>query len=157
MKQKYIHKFFLSVSMIVLFLEGCTKTNETIPEEKPKNSEEGILPASQYTLADHVEVDGRQGVCVERDYYWVSGSKTLTKYNREWNVIKKNDDPFQSFEIEANHIGDIDVYNNEIYVGAEYFMDGEGKNIQIAIFDGDTLEYKRSFPFESDVLHRQRR
>ena len=150
MKQKYIHKFFLSVSMIVLFLEGCTKTNETIPEEKPKNSEEGILPASQYTLADHVEVDGRQGVCVEGDYYWVSGSKTLTKYNREWNVIKKNDNPFQSFEIEANHIGDIDVYNNEIYVGAEYFMDGEGKNIQIAIFDGDTLEYKRSFPFEPE-------
>lgn len=25
-------------------------------------------------------------------------------------------------------------------IGAEYFMDGVGKNIQIAVYDGDTLE-----------------
>ena len=132
------------------FLAGCAANDGTISEETSDDTAESVLPANQYTLADHVEVDGRQGVCVEGDYFWVSGSKTLTKYDRDWNVIKTNEDPFRGFEIEANHIGDLDVYNNEIYAGAEYFMDGEGKNIQIAIFDGDTLEYKRSFPFEPE-------
>ena len=40
----------------------------------------------------------------------------------------------------ANFSADIDVYENELYIGAEYFMDGVGKNIQIAVYDGDTLE-----------------
>ena len=150
MKQKYIQKILLGVSLITSFLAGCAKSNEPISEEALKDPAETVPPAKQYTLADQVEVDGRQGVCVEGDYCWVSGSKTLTKYDRDWNVIKTNEDPFRAFETEANHIGDLDVYNNEIYAGAEYFMDGEGKNIQIAIFDGDTLEYKRSFPFEPE-------
>jgi hypothetical protein len=29
-------------------------------------------------------------------------------------------------------------------------MDGVGKNIQIAVYDGDTLELKRTFPFEAE-------
>ena len=150
MKHKYIQKTLLSISLVVLYTAGCTANNEPISEGTSDDTAESVLPANQYTLADHVEVDGRQGVCVEGDYFWVSGSKTLTKYNRDWNIIKKNEDPFRGFEIEANHIGDIDVYNNEIYAGTEYFMDGEGKNIQIAVFDGETLEYKRSFPFEPE-------
>ena len=31
------------------------------------------------------------------------------------------------------------MYNNELYIGAEYFMDGVGTNIQIAVYDADTL------------------
>ena len=46
---------------------------------------------------------------------------------------------------------DIDVYNNELYLGVEYFMDGEGKNIQVAVYDADTLELKRVFPFKPDT------
>ena len=30
-------------------------------------------------------------------------------------------------------------------------MDGDGKNIQVAVYDGDTLELKRVFPFRSDT------
>ena len=30
-------------------------------------------------------------------------------------------------------------------------MDGEGKNIQVAVYDGDTLKLKRTFPFRSDT------
>ena len=96
-------------------------------------------------------VNGRQGVCVEGAYYWVSGSTTLTKYDRDWNVVAENTDPFKGYELEVNHIGDIDVYNNELYLGVEYFMDGEGKNIQVAVYDGDTLELKRVFPFRADT------
>ena len=109
-----------------------------------------MMPANRYELTGSAEVNGRQGVCCEGEYYWVSGSATLAKYDQEWNLISVNEDPFRGYEIEVNHIGDIDVYENELYIGAEYFMDGVGKNIQIAVYDGDTLELKRTFPFEPD-------
>ena len=106
---------------------------------------------NQYVLKDSHQVRGRQGVCVEGDYYWVSGSTTLTKYDKSWNVVYENTDPFKGYELEVNHIGDIDVYENELYLGVEYFMDGKSKNIQVAVYDGDTLELKRVFPFRSDT------
>ena len=110
-----------------------------------------VEPALTYTLKDVHRVAGRQGVCVEGGYYWVSGSTTLTKYDSNWNVVAENTEPFKGYTLEVNHIGDIDVYNNELYLGVEYFMDGEGKNIQVAVYDGDTLELKRVFPFKADT------
>ena len=107
--------------------------------------------AKIYTLSAVQEVNGRQGVCVEGDSYWVSGSTTLTKYDRDWNIVAENADPFAGFALEVNHIGDIDVYQNELYLGVEHFMDGVGKNIQVAVYDGDTLQLKRVFPFRSDT------
>ena len=108
-------------------------------------------PAADYTLSSVHRVNGRQGICTEGGFYWVSGSTTLTKYDGDWNVIAENTDPFRGYDLEVNHIGDIDVYRNELYLGVEYFMDGEGKNIQVAVYDGDTLELKRVFPFRADT------
>ena len=105
----------------------------------------------KYELADVHPVSGRQGVCTEDGYYWISGSGTLAKYDSSWNITAENTDPFEGYTLEVNHIGDIDVYNNELYLGVEYFMDGEGKNIQVAVYDGDTLKLKRVFPFRSDT------
>ena len=79
---------------------------ETRPSIKYKRV--GIHPAA-----------GRQGVCTDHDHYWVSGSGTLSKYDRD--------------------------------LGVEYFMDGEGKNIQVAVYDADTLKLKRVFPFRQDT------
>lgn len=107
--------------------------------------------AVRYELAEVHPVGGRQGICTEGGYYWVSGSGKLEKYDSGWNLIAENTAPFEGFSLEVNHIGDIDVYNNELYLGVEYFMDGEGKNIQVAIYDGDTLKLKRVFPFRSDT------
>lgn len=108
-------------------------------------------PRYQYELESVHQVAGRQGICVEGDYYWVSGSTTLTKYDRSWNVVAENTDPFKGYELEVNHIGDIDVVQNELYLGVEYFMDGVGSNIQVAVYDADTLELKRVFPFREDT------
>ena len=119
----------------LIFLYGCGKTT----------------PVFKYELAEVHHVAGRQGICTEGEYYWVSGSGTLAKYDSSWNLIAENTDPFQGYTLEVNHIGDIDVYNNELYLGVEYFMDGEGKNIQVAVYDGDTLKLKRVFPFRSDT------
>ena len=107
--------------------------------------------AVEYKPAEVHQVKGRQGICTENGYYWVSGSGTLEKYDSSWNLIAENTNPFEGYTLEVNHIGDIDVYQNELYLGVEYFMDGEGKNIQVAVYDGDTLKLKRVFPFRADT------
>ena len=132
-----------AILIVIMTMNGC-KAEKT-------DSDTPGAPAYEYTLASAHQVDGRQGVCVEGDHYWVSGSTTLTKYDSNWNVVAENPDPFRGYELEVNHIGDIDVFNNELYLGVEYFMDGVGKNIQVAVYDGDTLELKRIFPFREDT------
>ena len=132
---------FLLIAASALCLSGCIAS-----QSKPEDS-----PRYQYELESVHQVAGRQGICVEGDYYWVSGSTTLTKYDRSWNVVAENTDPFKGYELEVNHIGDIDVYQNELYLGVEYFMDGVGSNIQVAVYDADSLELKRVFPFREDT------
>ena len=147
MKNKafYLLGNLLLAGSFILSLTSCSKGPAG---SRPENDRSVMMPKYTYTLKGSVEVDGRQGVCAEGGTYWVSGSKTLAKYDKDWKLVSKNDNPFEGYEIEVNHIGDIDVYNNELYVGAEYFMDGVGKNIQIAVYDADTLKLKRTFPFE---------
>ena len=70
---------------------------------KKQGSEETGVPGHAYTLKDIYQVNGRQGICVEDDYFWVSGSTTLTKYDRDWNVVAENTAPFDSFDLEVNH------------------------------------------------------
>ncbi len=139
--RKKIH-LIVSILLFALILCGCTAN-----EPGSGDTESGFV----YELASVHEVNGRQGVCVEDDFYWVSGSTTLTKYDENWNIVAENTDPFKGYELEVNHIGDIDVYNNELYLGVEHFLDGVGKNIQVAVYDGDTLELKRVFPFRPDT------
>lgn len=127
-------KKVLLLILLVVLIAGCTT-------EKKK----------EYSLESIHQVNGRQGIVTEGDYYWVSGSTTLTKYDKNWNIVKENKDPFKGYDLEVNHIGDIDVYNNELYLGVEYFVDGVGKNIQVAVYDGDTLELKRVFKFNSET------
>lgn len=105
----------------------------------------------EYILENSTEVEGRQGIAADDSFYYVSGSATLTKYDKEWNVVMENADPFSAgYTAEVNHIGDIDVYNGEIYCGVEKFLDGVASNIQIAVYDADTLKLKRTFPFEGE-------
>lgn len=101
-------------------------------------------PLCRYRFEATVEVEGRQGIATDGVHYYVSGSKELYKYSKEGKLLLKNEKPFTKFSKPANHIGDIDVYNGEIFIGAETFIDGRGEDIQIAVFDADTLQYKRS-------------
>ena len=65
---------------------------------------------------------------------------------KEGELVAKK--ALQGYEVAANHIGDIDVFENELYLSIEWFVDGQGKDIQIAVHDADTLQFKRSFPFD---------
>lgn len=112
--------------------------------------EQGYMtPESAYTLAESHEVDGRQGVACGEDCYYVSGSATLSKYDTGWNKVSEAEDPFAGFTDEVNHIGDIDVYDGKIYAGVEYFMDGESKNIQIAVYDAENYQLLETYSFDA--------
>lgn len=142
MYKKY--KLFTILICFFLSLSGCgNKDDKSEVTEDAKNK--------VYSLESVHPVNGRQGICTEDGFYYVSGSTTLTKYDKDWNVVAENDNPFDGYDIEVNHIGDIDIYNNELYLGVEYFMDGVGKNIQVAVYDGETLKLKRTFPFKDDT------
>ena len=104
-------------------------------------------------MSDVFEVDGRQGIAWEDGRYYVSGSTTLSCYKADKpedtrRLIASNDDPFKDFEIKVNHLGDIDVYNGSIYAGAENFTDGNASDIQIAVYDAETLEMTDSYLFD---------
>ena len=137
---------------------GQTDTSQSTQSEQSAQSEQSTQStqseqsaqsARTYSLSSSVEVEGRQGIALEGDYYYVSGSTELVRYDKDWNIVAENKDPFsEGYTAEVNHIGDIDVYNGEVYCGVEKFLDGEASNIQIAIYDAETLKLKRTFPFD---------
>jgi hypothetical protein len=133
-------------SLIALPLIMCALFGTTSVQADPKISSQ--QPIYKYTLIDTFEVKGRQGVASDGNYYYVSGSKALYKYDKTGKLVMSNEQPFEGYPIASNHIGGIDVFNGEIFVSAENFMDGVGKDIQIAIHDADTLKLKRAFKFE---------
>ena len=77
----------------------------------------------QYRLSRVIEVEGRQGVAVDDDYYYVSGSTALYKYDKQGRLVAENLSPFADLPLAANHIGDIDVHDGRIYAGIEWFED----------------------------------
>jgi hypothetical protein len=121
---------------------------------QPANLASTASPAGSndpsYKLVRVFEVEGRQGVATDGELYYVSGSKELFVYSKEGELLRSNLDPFAALERPANHIGDIDVHAGEIFAGIENFSDGRGTDIQIAIFDAESLEYLRSIAWEPD-------
>lgn len=103
---------------------------------------------TEYRLKKVIPVEGRQGIAIDKDHYYVSCSKVLYKYDKEGNLLLKNDRPFEGLKLTANHFGDIDVWNGELYCGIETFIDGRGENIQVAVYDAGTLTFKRALEWD---------
>ncbi len=110
----------------------------------------GLALAETYELARVLEVAGRQGVATDGERYFVSGSNALYIYSKEGKLLKSNELPFAALEKPANHFGDISEHKGELYAGIEWFENGRGKDIQIAVYDANTLNFKRSFPWNPD-------
>jgi hypothetical protein len=106
--------------------------------------------ADEYRLLRVIEVAGRQGVATDGQRYFVSGSTALYAYDRQGELLRSNEDPFRELTQPANHIGDISVHAGELYAGIEQFEDGRGTNIQVAVYDAETLTYRRAIPWEPD-------
>ncbi len=132
----------------VLGLCMLTGGNALAAEAQKTEDYSGQLPKYTYTLKDSFQVKGRQGIASDGEFYYVSGSKALYKYDKKGNLLLSNETPFDGYAIPSNHIGDIDVFEGELFISAENFMDGVGKDIQIAIHDANTLKFKRTFKFE---------
>ena len=96
---------------------------------------------SEFRLKRVIPVEGRQGVAADSNFYYVSGSTALYKYDKQGRLAAKNERPFEGLPLAANHIGDIDVWDGEIYAGIETFDDGRGENIQVAVYDANTMEW----------------
>ena len=126
-----------------LFFFSCIPKNPIQIHQK-ENKE----PSQKKSERSFFNVIGRQGVAAMGDRYYISGSTSLYVYDREGNLIQENEQPFIQYEIASNHIGDIEAHNEELYIAAEWFEDGIGKNIQIAVHDSETLKWKRSLSFE---------
>jgi hypothetical protein len=103
-----------------------------------------------YELISVLEVAGRQGVATDGHHYYVSSSTELYVYSKDGELLSSNTDPFADLEKKGNHIGDISVHDGEIYAGIEWFDDGRGRDIQVAVYDTETLKYKRSIPWEPE-------
>ena len=93
----------------------------------------------EYRLSRVFPVEGRQGIAADSNYYYVSGSTVLYKYDKQGRLVARNGQPFEGLPLAANHIGDIDVWNGEIYAGIETFDDGKGENIQVDVEAVDRL------------------
>lgn len=102
----------------------------------------------EYRLKKIIPVAGRQGIAIDENYYYVSNTTALFKYDKEGNLLMKNDRPFKDSKV--NHFGDIDIYNGEIYAGAELFEYGRGYNITISVYDAETLQWKRDIPWSPE-------
>lgn len=103
--------------------------------------------ADSYKLKAVIPVAGRQGIAIDSSYYYVSDTRALYKYDKSGRLVQSNTSPFKHPEV-ANHFGDIDVHNDEIYCGIERFEYGRGYNIAVSIYDAETLEWKRDLPWE---------
>lgn len=103
---------------------------------------------THYRLRRVIPVEGRQGIAADSAYYYVSGSTALYKYDKQGRLVARNDRPFEGLPLPANHLGDIDVWNGELYAGIETFVDGKGEHIQVAVYDTDSLRWKRSIDWE---------
>ena len=67
----------------------------------------------KYKLKKVIEVKGRQGIAIDENYYYVSSTTAIYKYDKEGNLVAENTSPFQNPDL-ANHFGDIDIYKGEI-------------------------------------------
>lgn len=105
--------------------------------------------AKNYRLKAVLPVEGRQGIAIDSTYYYVSDTRAIYKYDKEGHLVDKNTRPFQHPEV-ANHFGDIDVWNGEIYCGIEKFEYGRGYNIAVSIYDANTLQWKRDLPWSPE-------
>ena len=105
---------------------------------------------TEYRLKRVIPVEGRQGIAADSAYYYVSGSTELYKYDKQGRLVAENERPFEGLPLAANHIGDIDVWNGESSAGIETFDDGRGENIQVAVYDANTLQWKRSIDWEPE-------
>jgi hypothetical protein len=135
-------KYRLAVLTAIMIISACARS----PSEISTNDDR----SGGYRLVRVLEVAGRQGIATDGERYFNSGSTALYVYSKDGELLVKNTEPFADLVKPGNHIGDISVHDGEIFAGIEWFEDGRGTDIQIAIYDAETLQFKRSVDWSPD-------
>ena len=138
---------FRGLSVVTIAL-AVTLTGCRAPDEPTKAPENPPLPT--YELERVLEVAGRQGVATDGTHYYVSGSTALYVYSKDGELLRSNEAPFSDLAQPANHIGDIAVHDGELFAGIEWFDDGQGHDIQVAVYDSHDLSYLRSIEWNPE-------
>ncbi len=129
-------------------LQTEKQTDSQAEENKDTSAE---AKQNIYSLFNVVKVEGRQGICASADYYYVSSSKALAKYDKDWNLIAENSDPFAwGYEEKVNHIGDLDVSGGNLYCLVEKFSKGQASNLHLAVYDAESLQLISSQPLDGE-------
>lgn len=121
---------------------------EEINTDENEAEEDFGKSSGAYKARRRAAVAGRQGIACDDKYYYVSDLKSLIKYDKEWNEVLTNEDPFEDYDSKVDRIGDIDVYDGELFLCTELYTAGVGKNIQITVHDAKNLEFKRRLNFK---------
>ena len=135
--------------LLIAVIAGCKKNSVIQKRETLSNGEENAYvkedSSYEYVLTSRKEVIGRQGIAYNDDVFYVSSNSTLTSYNKNWQIINGTETALDKIDLDVNHIGDIEVYNDEIYAGVEYFSGRVIKNPLIAVYDIHTFKLNRIY------------
>lgn len=128
-------------ALIVIQIVSCSGSNSSQASAEQ-------MSADRYQLLRIMDVAGRQGIATDGRHYYNSGSTAFYVYSKDGELLAENNEPFMDLEKPANHIGDISYYGGELFAGIEWFEDGRVENIQVAVYDAETLRFKISIPWE---------
>ncbi len=134
-------KFFTALPLATV-LAACTPASEVANRQ--------VEDPPGYELLKVLEVAGRQGIATDGMHYFVSGSKALYVYSKDGELLRANEEPFLGLAKPANHIGDIAVHDGELFAGIEWFDEGQGHDIQIAVYGAASLSYRRSIDWDAE-------
>ena len=84
----------MKLNKLTIMLGAAVMANAAFANQTCEAPYRSALPAYTYKLDKVLEVNGRQGITTDGKYLYVSGSKTLAKYDMDGKLIKENKDPF---------------------------------------------------------------
>ena len=154
------HKRMLTLCLFVLMilLCGCqgmfgdlSGTSGAGNSEQTKSGK----PLFSYHLLGYRVVSGRQGTAYDGGFYYVSGTNSLRKYDKDFNIVAENNHPFESINMPVNHLGDIDIHDGKIFAGIEWFEGGKAKSPAIAVFDAESLKLRQLYALDEKSGQRE--
>ena len=119
---------------------GYSEAVISLPDDVVRAQSEG---SRSYVLNRVTDVSGLHGIGYDGESYYVNGNETIGKLDADWQVTALLEDPFKGLAKEADTVIDLDVVGGEIYAGVQKSGDGSATNLQIAVYDAETLKLKR--------------
>ena len=96
----------MKLNKLTIMLGAAVMANAAFANQTCEAPYRSALPAYTYKLDKVLEVNGRQGITTDGKYLYVSGSKTLAKYDMDGKLIKENKDPLSAIKKKPITLGE---------------------------------------------------